>query len=475
MDKGKQIQPLDTLIHLPPGSHCSKTLNHLSRSTLAQLALDWLATTPRQVAQDDSDDQGPDEVHETLQKRRALYEGLRDLEGNGGRSKVIKAIQDDWRDGLTYRQVAQLDFKHFEEKGTGRSWTAFRANLSSPAAPIASSAQLFTRFSAAFSAYHTHYLHLSTLPSPHALTILRIQLLPSPSSTTSSSQSHPPALFLLHLPVTPFFLLPSSLSSSIRPILLHCLSAAVSCGCVSAPLEEVQLRGKDWKGLREVLLGRASAVGEWRALRGENGRERDGGGVLVPKERRRVRVREDDGADAENDPTRLPPTIDERRAARDKRRRVGEVEAVFGAVGADPGPLSRPQPPEERALEEAGKKDDKDDKQEEEDLPVLERLDYTVDLPYPSLPLFPPPSSSQPLTLSFPHDPSHPPLTLRFEGPHVLSGLRALVNLDYTQGKEKGKKAKQEPGLPAWLGEVAGEGVNKLRVGRRRDGTVGRV
>jgi hypothetical protein len=53
-------------------------------------------------------------------------------------------------------------------------------------------------------------------------------------------------------------------------------------------LTKLELEGKDWKALREVLVERKSAVGEWRKVRGEEGKEVDGGGVLVPQARRKV-------------------------------------------------------------------------------------------------------------------------------------------------------------------------------------------
>ncbi|GAA5832444.1 hypothetical protein JCM11251_006456 [Rhodosporidiobolus azoricus] len=342
---------------------------------------------------------------------------------------------EDWRDGLTYRQVAQLDLQSFKDKGTGRNWTAFQAIRSSPSASIASSKELVNRFGAAFSAYHPHYLHLATLPGPHALTILRIQLLPSSVASTSTSTSlpqHPPPIYLLHLPLTPYVLLPSSLSSAFAPIVRQCLTSSISSPAAGG-LEEIQLRGKDWKGLGEVLLKRGSNVGQWRALR-EGRREIDGGGVLVPKERRRKR---NQAAGAENDPQRLPPTISEQKELRKRQKRTIEAEEVFGCTAAGKG--------------------------EEGDMPVLERLDFTVDLPYPTLPPFSAPSAS------------HPPLLLRFEGAHVLSGLRSLVSHGLTEGETRQGTA-QEPGLPRWLSEVVlEEGVNRVKVGRGKDGTVGRV
>ncbi|GAA5904120.1 hypothetical protein JCM6882_003950 [Rhodosporidiobolus microsporus] len=431
--RSKRIKLTHNAIQVPPES-VKKLLSKQSPSSLAQLALVWLNETPRadgrSADSDEEDDFAFDGELEGKRGRRALYEELRDEEVSGAKARVIQAIQEDWRDGLSYRQVAQLDLQYFKDKGTGRSWTAFQANLTSPSASITSSGQLSERFSAAFSAYHPHYLHLATLPAPHALTILRIQLLPSSTASSTLAPSHPPAIYLLHLPLTPYLLLPSSLSSTYAPIVRQCLAASISTPQAEG-LEEIQLRGKDWKGLREVLLKRGSNVGQWRALR-EGRREADGGGVLVPKEQRHKRAK----PGTENDPNALPPTIAEKREMRKKQKRDEEVGEVFGATA------------------EAG---------EEGAMPVLERLDFTVDLPYPTLPPFSAPSAA------------HPPLLLRFEGAHVLSGLRSLVSHGLTEGEKRAGTA-QAPGLPRWLGEtVLEEGVNRVKVGRRKDGTVGRV
>ncbi|GAA6003705.1 hypothetical protein JCM10207_003556 [Rhodosporidiobolus poonsookiae] len=428
----KRTTLTDHAIQLAPGAPSNKHLSRLSKHQLCDLALTWLGDTPRSTgtAQDDSDDEADDDLLEETSSRRALYQQLKDEQGNA-KTAVIRAIQQDWANGLTYRQVAQLDIQLFQEKGTGRSWTAFQAASTSPATSIADSSQLFERFRVAFGAYHSHYLQLATLPAPHALTILRIQLLP-PSTSTSRTTSHPAPIFLLHLPLTPYLLLPSSLSSTYAPIVRQCLVGAISTPPAQG-LDEVQLRGKDWRGLREMLLRRGASVGRWRALR-DGKQEVDGGGVLVPKERRR-RPAVDPVEEAENDPTKLPPTIKERKEHRRKRARLGEAEEVFGSAT--------------------------------DALPTLERLDYTVDLPYPTAPSFSAPSAS------------HPPLLLRFEGAHVLSGLRALVSHGLTEGAQPGAKEEgvvsRTPGLPRWLGEAVEEGVNKVRVGRRRNGTVGRV
>ncbi|BGP41557.1 hypothetical protein JCM10449v2_005548 [Rhodotorula kratochvilovae] len=277
-------------IHLPHSHHAAKLLARLSPGAIAQLALDWLNSTPRTtrgVREDtDDDDQGFTFDAESLASRKRLYQEFLDEPHTARRAAVSRAVKEDWPAGFTYHQVAQLDIQHFQDKGIGKTWTAYRAD---PRAAIPSSAQLFERFQAAFGAYHAHYLHLTTLTAPYALTVLRVQLLPPASSTSSTSSSrtaHPPALLLLHLPSTPFLLLPA-LPSALRPLVLHALARAFS-PAAPAQLHKLELEGKDPAALRALLLHRASNVGLWRELRARGERDSSEGGVLVPRERRRA-------------------------------------------------------------------------------------------------------------------------------------------------------------------------------------------
>lgn len=143
-----------------------------------------------------------------------------------------------------------------------------------------------------FDGTHAHfssqYLHLATITAPSPMTVLRLQLLSSPSLTSRSTSTFPAPVFLLHLPLTPYLLLPSSLPSALRPLILQALSTSLTPTASSVTLTKLDLEGKDWTALREVLVNRKAAVGEWRRVRGEEGSETDGGGVLVPRARRKV-------------------------------------------------------------------------------------------------------------------------------------------------------------------------------------------
>lgn len=153
------------------------------------------------------------------------------------------------------------------------------------------SAELTNRLRTALAPYHPHvspiisprrsavaesglqHLHID---STSTLTVIRIQILPLPLSPL------PPALTILQLPASPFVLL-HSIPSSLAPIISQCLCATLSTP-PAQELKELQLKGKDWRGMRDMLKGRMSSGGmtKWRMGKGE------GGGPLVPEERRVV-------------------------------------------------------------------------------------------------------------------------------------------------------------------------------------------
>ncbi|GAA5998550.1 uncharacterized protein JCM10292_002777 [Rhodotorula paludigena] len=408
----------------------------LSAASVAQLGLAYLATAPETAQQD----------HDDLYTRQQLYQQAIDDPASTSKHSLVRAVCDDWKDGLSYAQVAQLDIQLFQEKGTGKTWSAYRANLAASGAVPAAN-QLFQRFRQAFGAFHPHYLHLSTLSSPHPVTLLRIQLLPSSSSSTSSSSAsaHPPAHLLLHFPDTPFFLLPSSLTAALKPLVLHSLELALASPAVAPPeLDKVDLEGRDWASLRQCLLA---------SMARQQGRA--GGADAAPRRRR-----------ASPPPTPLPlhpltnvpllPSPTAKRTRAIKRRRVEAAREAFHLP---------------RNGEAGGGTEDEDS------LPVLDKLEYELHLPYPSS-SSPPPSEPSPSNLSQQHH--QPPFHLRLTGTHVLAGLRALVRegyIDPTPTPASAQEGKGGGGMPRWLsGGVQEEGVNRMKVGLREGGGgVGRI
>jgi len=132
----------------------------------------------------------------------------------------------------------------------------------------------------------------------------------------------------------------------------------------------MELRGKDWEGLNEMVLGRKSGGG-WSKYR--EGRMEDGG-VLCPFDRRGV-VDDSKGPDYSDNPH---ITMDD---LPNKQSRDKEVGDIFGR----------------------------------EQLPILEKLEFQI-----SVPLIPNRAAND-----------SPPISLKLEGDHVLDGLRLLTEVGY--------------------------------------------
>ncbi|KAL8280235.1 hypothetical protein RQP46_007349 [Phenoliferia psychrophenolica] len=381
-----------------------QALSKLSKASLCLLALAWLADAPptspnrqrkrRRLDRDSeassSASSSESEDDEEDGGGKDEYERMRD-DARVGKPRVIQAILNHWSGGLTYRQVAQIDVQLLKDKPTSRSWTAFQLKHTQASPAYTTPAQLSTRLRAALAPYHNHHLHTDSTPT---LTTLRLQLVPSsPLSPT------PPPILLLHLPQTPFLLLPS-LPSTLAPILLQCLCAALSTP-PAREASELQLKGKDWRGLRDLLRGKMSSGGmqEWREGKGE------GGGPLVTQARR-LASEEETQLRASKDLTSTSLQPDDPHLS---LSRTHESTTVFGRSS----------------------------------LPVLDRLDYEqISLPYFNSTV-----------------PAPEPFLVRFEGTHVLEGLRTAVEGGFADG-----------GLPKWIGSVAREGRNAIRVGEDVEG-----
>lgn len=93
-DSGKHTYLSENDIQLPWSTQAQKLVAQHSRESLASIALSWLDETPRSAATDG--DGLLDDVQEELDERSVLYQQLRDEEGSAGRSRVVRAMQEDW-------------------------------------------------------------------------------------------------------------------------------------------------------------------------------------------------------------------------------------------------------------------------------------------------------------------------------------------------------------------------------------------
>ncbi|ORY74101.1 kinetochore protein CHL4 like-domain-containing protein [Leucosporidium creatinivorum] len=353
MSRPAKRATLDNNLHPQQSTAPDKLLARLTKPSLCALALQWLTeqhpnSIPRGRGDDDSEESDDEEEEDGQRNLNKLYQDMRD-DPAVTKAKLVAKIGRDWRQGFTYRQIAQLDVQYLLDKPTNKSWTAYQLIHDGPSPMYATPAQLLTRLRTALSPYFNHLLIL--------------------------------------------------------------LAPAREC-------KELDLKGKNWEGVRAMLLERQAAggqMGRWRKGKGE------GGGPLVP-EGRRV-VRDDSKPTPKPDEPQVELEEGSLQAAREK-----EVGEVWGR----------------------------------EELPVLERLDYEIALPYPS-------------TTTTPQLTDQPPFLLRLEGTHVLAGLRAAVAAGFADGGgEGGSGFEKEGGLPEWIGGAMGLGRNLVRVGGGGGGEEGR-
>lgn len=321
---------LDALVAHSPAT--TRLLLKLSKQALAGLALGWLddpRTRPskgtgrkgrrregsdagsRGSGEEDSegeDDDPDDGPADRLKKLSLYYSEVSSI----SKPRLVERILLDWKRGLSPSQIADADVASYVEKpASGRSWTAFELVYASPTGSTSRAAtvgeqELESRLQQvlepSFAACHVQVS--KPYPPPNSPLHVRLSLLSS--SLTSSIAPKPtasPVVHLLHFPATPYVLLPP-LPTSLVPTVHHALCAAFSRppgrrassttdrGVVDS-LKELQLKGKDWRGLRELLVeGAKGASGaEWKKFRTEEGKgnvpDGEDGEALAPKERRR--------------------------------------------------------------------------------------------------------------------------------------------------------------------------------------------
>lgn len=185
------------------------SLNRLNRSSLIDLALQWLRqgsecqpylANNRTLNETEEEDYlfTPAEKVEDLED---LYNKLKDEEEEMSKALIVDRIVDgDWRRGLSLNQLAMVDFAYLEQNDTALRWTALKLTplqddetgfqtREQPAkkrrklnaeqtypqlSPTAFVAALKTEISPLVKA---HY-HLHRLPPPYNLSILRIYISP---------------------------------------------------------------------------------------------------------------------------------------------------------------------------------------------------------------------------------------------------------------------------------------------------------
>lgn len=454
----------------------------------------------------------------SLEELRVLWTDVMP-EAKVSRSRAVDRILDvDWPQGITFAMTATIAFEAIRANRLSRNWTAMcldyskdpgtdnskelgvnhaetsrksymngagthftKAPGTGPDADRATDQhtqatsqllqhctphQFAQRFSTELLHYFSHALFLdkpihaaadlglhAQLPSDwcQPFTHLRLITCDTPADICSIG------LHILHIPHTPWCLISGNLGRSgveARDMALTALANSLGARRILLPHKSQQpalvktgklgeLKGRDPLALRTLLLEAGLAQdhhpagkvpgGKGRAMRRHEAED----GPLVRPEKRRREDRSGLYAEANNDVARtegndehLDPVEQRRRARRHAahlRKRQREAEDLFGASV--------------HVVDQA-------------DLPRLERIQYDVYLPFPDHVGY----HAVPSALLQQH-----PITLRFDGTHVLAGLRTLVHagLDASTDSSKHTHARLR-GLPTWLTEVRG---TRVRVG----------
>lgn len=120
---------------MPPA--VAKSLSRLSRQKLVDICVAWSKSSKCDTYLSSNrnrfDLEEEDYLHQPARSRqelKAVYEGLRDDTPNiahlSKRDIIDRILDGDWRRGLSYDQLASIDFAHLEENDTALRWTALK-------------------------------------------------------------------------------------------------------------------------------------------------------------------------------------------------------------------------------------------------------------------------------------------------------------------------------------------------------------
>jgi len=248
---------------LHPGSHdVYRTLSRLTRSSLLELALDWLDGTNVQLCEPylldeehDDDDSFVDAPYEPSQSIEELQEVYREYQSRKGTKREIidRIVEGDWRRGLTLYQLAMAETRYLIDHPTSQRWNALKLSKKGDAEDTTDEdlqrdrQDHLPRFHA-----HTFLLNLQreissitkahhylTRPQMLPVTLLRIFLYDSPYNTQRS--------------VTDASMPKQGLSDSMKSIFVVFPDGSPSV-YVSLPTAAVQASGAEGRSLQKIVI-----------------------------------------------------------------------------------------------------------------------------------------------------------------------------------------------------------------------------
>jgi central kinetochore subunit Mis15/CHL4 len=121
-------------LRLPSSSlSLPKILSKLARSSLLDLAIQWLQPQNQQTSapflaadlDEDEEDDSASPPAESVDELRGLYEDLQNRKGAKG-EVIDRILEGDWRQGLSLRQLAMVDMRYLLDHLASQKWTALR-------------------------------------------------------------------------------------------------------------------------------------------------------------------------------------------------------------------------------------------------------------------------------------------------------------------------------------------------------------
>ncbi|KAL1916698.1 uncharacterized protein VTP21DRAFT_5402 [Calcarisporiella thermophila] len=238
-----------------PHPYLRRLLTRNTKENLLAIVKEWFAhdlTKPRPPAEAEYDD---DEEETT-------WEDYELLESESRRKIVDRIYFRDWKDGLCYLQVAQLDLEYYQTHSTIRTWKALKLCWlgvgDKREGPVQrkmhlNAEQFRLRMSKLLAPYFKHHIYVKP-HSPTGTLWIRVSI-----HDGVPLNQIPPAACVLYLVwfVNSEYLLTGTVKTEYKDYVLQALLGVFECDRV----DEWDLKGRNVSSLQELLLYRDSQGG----------------------------------------------------------------------------------------------------------------------------------------------------------------------------------------------------------------------
>ncbi|RPB28658.1 CHL4-domain-containing protein [Terfezia boudieri ATCC MYA-4762] len=394
---------------IPHSSNIQKLLLKPSKTTLCEIAIDWLDNsqlgTPHPPPEGFGDDDEDRAGEQSVEDLKGVYEKMKAASSVTRKAVIERIVERDWNQGLNLWQIAQLECRCIADNAIVHKWTAGRLLLQG----LADSEAALPRFQASSFVYnlqtiikpmirsHCHIFKYTEL----SLVIIRIQLHEAAGDVQAYAELPPSkrVIFCAFPENTPFIFWNTGVKDPLRAILLDSLAPAMSRPGQRFELKSTSLTAKSLSTMVHMRSSTRSshALGAWSLYADDkidkspldSGFDAMSGG--------------NEGEDKESE-----DTMAEAERARSKRRKI--AGGRFGTSGVDG------------------------------DGRGIEKLEVTI---RDKMPVLSGEGEAEDGNRSF-----RPTVTVTFEGSHVFAGIRKMVEVGLIDGLA----------MPSWM--TGEDGVN---------------